>query len=96
MWGWLQKTLAWAGVDVTDAKVEVVSTEIEVDNYAQADGSRWVLERHTLDNGEMREFRYNCAEGDDPEAIATGRAQSINEELAAAEPSPEPTDEYLG
>jgi hypothetical protein len=96
MWGWLEKTLTWLGVNTTDARPEVVSTDIAIDNYAQADGSRWVLERHTLDNGEAREFYYLCAPEDEPEAIATGRAQSINDELAAAEPSPEPTADYLG
>lgn len=94
MWGWFQKTLTWLGYNPADAKVEVASTEIIVDNYSQADGSRWVREIHTLDNGKRGEFYYLCAEFDDPEAIAASRAHAINAE--AAEPNAEPTDKYLG
>lgn len=76
------------------AMLHVSSTQIIVDNYNQADGSRWVREVHMLDNGEVREFYYLCDAADEPEAIASGRAAAINAEVT--EPGAEPADASLG
>lgn len=53
-------------------------------DHAQADGSRWVREIHTLPEG-VRELRYLLAPGGDAQAIMQGRVASVNDALADAE-----------
>lgn len=53
--------------------------------HAQADGRRYVTERHTDDAGVVHLREYLAAEGADYVAVRDARAAQINADLAEAE-----------
>lgn len=53
--------------------------------HAQADGRRYVTERHTDDAGGVHEREYLAALGADHAAIAAAYAVELADELAAGE-----------
>lgn len=69
---------------------QIQTSEYTVDAHAQADGSRYVIERHTDTLGRVLTFGpYLLPDGADPQAVMTARATRLNAEfvLRAAEES---------
>jgi len=64
--------------------MSIVSSTYTV-GHAQADGRRWVIERHTDHLGAVHERRYKAADGVDYVAIRTARIALIEAELAEQE-----------
>lgn len=56
------------------------------DDYTQADGSRYVIERHTDDLGRVMQFGpYLCYPDMNPQNIMSARAARLNADFAARE-----------
>ena len=62
----------------------IVSSAI-VEDHAQADGRRWIRERHTDQVGLLYEFAWLAAAAQDAPAVMNARVASINVDLIAAE-----------
>ena len=65
--------------------MSIVSSTYAVDEYAQADGRKYVMEAHTDSTGAVHRAQYLAAAGSDYQAIASARAVVIADALAAAE-----------
>lgn len=52
-----------------------------IEDRAQVDGRRHVVERHTDRNGQHYDFRYMAEAATDVESIMTARAVSLYEQL---------------
>lgn len=62
----------------------ILSSEF-TDGDVQADGRRYVYERHTFDNGGFVEYTYMADETIDPAIVMAARAARLNAEMAAKE-----------
>lgn len=49
------------------------------EEHPQADGRRWVYERHTLESGEVVEFAYLADPDVDAETVMRERARTLGE-----------------
>lgn len=65
--------------------MSIVSSTHVVDAHEQADGSKWVLEKHTDDIGAVHTAQYLAPEGTDYVALRTARAARIAEAFADSE-----------
>lgn len=61
--------------------MSIVHSSYKVDEYAQADGRRWVRETHIDDKGKQHFADYLANDGTDYEAIMQARAENIGSEL---------------
>lgn len=65
--------------------MSIVSSTYTVDDHAQADGRRYVVESHTDSAGGVHRVQYLAVAGADYQAIANARAVVIADQLAEAE-----------
>lgn len=65
--------------------MSVTNSSFSYDGPVQRDGSRAVIERHTLASGPSIEFGYSAAAGFDPNAVLSVHAAQINAGLARDE-----------
>lgn len=66
--------------------MSIVSSEAIVDDYTQAGGGRYVVERHTDSTGTVHQVGpYLVDQGYDVQARLVTRAAEIDEQLAEAE-----------
>ena len=64
----------------------IVSSESIIDAHVQANGSRYVIERHTDVDGVVRQIGpYSAPEGFDVAARLASRAVEISDQMAEAE-----------
>jgi hypothetical protein len=64
-----------------------ITGSVIVEDRAQADGRRWIRERHTDHTGEVHFIVYMAAAGANATTAMTNRVALIEEQLAAAEMS---------